>query len=91
MADLAYHSRSLAFYLDGASQQDVDLYVMINAYWEDLTFTVQEGQTGQWRRVIDTGLDSPADLCEPGAEVLLTSAAYLVRGRSVVALVRPRR
>ena len=90
-ADLAYHSRSLAFYLDGVSQPDVDLYVMINAYWEDLTFTVQEGQTGQWRRVIDTALDSPADFCEPGAEVLLTSPAYLVRGRSVVALVRPRR
>ena len=60
-------------------------------YWEDLTFTVQEGQAGQWRRVIDTALDSPADFCEPGAEVPLTSAAYLVRGRSMVALVRPRR
>jgi isoamylase len=89
--DMADHSRSLAFYLDGASQQDVDLYVMINAYWEDLTFTVQEGQAGHWRRVVDTALESPADFCEPGAEVPLTSADYVVRGRSVVALVRPRR
>lgn len=89
--DMAHHSRSLAFYLDGASQQDVDLYVMINAYWEDRSFTVQEGQAGEWRRVVDTALDSPDDFREPGAEVPLTSAAYLVRGRSVVALIRPRR
>ncbi len=89
--DMAHHSRSLAFYLDGASQQDVDLYVMVNAYWEDLLFTIQEGQAGQWRRVVDTALDSPDDFREPGAEVPLTSTAYLVRGRSVVALIRPRR
>ncbi len=89
--DMTQHSRSLAFYLDGASQQDVDLYVMINAYREDLSFTVQEGQAGEWRRVVDTALDSPDDFREPGAEVPLTSAAYLVRGRSVVALIRPRR
>ena len=88
---MAHHSRSLAFYLDGASQQDVDLYVMFNAYWEDLVFTVQEGQARQWRRVIDTALDSPAHFCGPGAEMPLTSAAYLVRRRSVVALIRPRR
>jgi isoamylase len=30
----------LAFCLHGASQQDVGLYMMINAYWEDLTFTI---------------------------------------------------
>jgi isoamylase len=87
--DLAHHSRSLAFYLDGASQQDVDLYVMINAWETDLVFTVQAGSAAQWRRVVDTALDSPDDFREPGAEAALTSQAYLVRGRSVVVLVRP--
>ena len=87
--DLSYHSRSLAFYLDGASQQDVDLYVMTNAYWEDLVFTVQEGQAGQWRRVVDTALESPDDFLEPGAEMTLPAQVYRVKARSVVVLVRP--
>lgn len=30
--DPTYHSHSLAFYLDGISEGDEDLYVMINAY-----------------------------------------------------------
>jgi glycogen operon protein len=41
--DLSYDLHSLAFLLSGSSQQDDDLYVMINAYWEELLFTVQEG------------------------------------------------
>jgi hypothetical protein len=61
--------------------QPFDHLWMINACWEDLVFTVQEGQARQ--RVIDTAPDSPADFCEPGAAVSLTSAAHLVRGRSV--------
>ena len=41
---------------------------MINAYWEALTFQIQEGTPGEWRRVVDTSLDSPYDLLEPGKE-----------------------
>ena len=41
--DLSYDSHSLAVFLSGASQQGEDLYVMINAYWEEPLFTVQEG------------------------------------------------
>lgn len=86
--DTSYHSHSLAFCLRGASQQDNDIYVMINAYSEDLAFTIQEGQAGQWRRVIDTSLDSPDDFCEPGAEVPLTSLTYGVKARSTVVFIR---
>ena len=67
---------------------DSDLYVMINAYWEDLTFTMQEGAVGQWQRVIDTGLESPLDFCEQDAELRVTSQSYLVKARSVVVLAR---
>jgi isoamylase len=88
--DLSHPSHSLAFCLHGASQQDVDLYVMINAYWEDLSFTIQEGEGGEWQRVIDTSLDSPDDVCEPGAEIRLTSPTYVVKARSIVVLSRPR-
>ncbi|MGH8067105.1 MAG: glycogen debranching protein [Candidatus Entotheonellia bacterium] len=86
--DLSHPSHSLAFCLHGASQEDVDLYVMINAYWEDLSFTIQEGKGGPWQRVIDTSQDSPNDVCEPGAEVRLTSQTYVVKARSMVVLSR---
>jgi glycogen operon protein len=86
VVDMSHHSHSLAFHLRGSSQQDVDLYVMINAYWEDLTFIAQEGQARQWKRVIDTGLESPDDFCDPGKEILLTSQACVVKSRSIVVL-----
>jgi glycogen operon protein len=86
--DLSHHSHSLAFCLHGVSQGDTDLYVMINAYWEDLTFAIQEGPPGAWRRAIDTSLESPEDACETGAEVPVASQSYLVKARSIVVLVR---
>jgi glycogen operon protein len=83
-------SRHLAYYLDGASENDDDLYVMINADERDLSFTIHEGDPTQWRRVIDTSRKSPADFCEPGKKTAIRSAKYVVKGRSVVVLVRPR-
>ena len=74
----------------GKSQQDVDIYVMISAYWEPLRFTVEE-QTGDrraWKRAIDTSLESPLDIAEPRSELALGTPDYLVGPRSVVVLVR---
>ena len=85
--DRSYESRSLAFALHGESQQDVDLYVMINAYWEELTFQIQEGAANAWRRVVDTSLESPFDFLEPGHERPLPALQYRVPGRAVVVLV----
>ena len=67
--DLSFESRSLAWFLDGRSELDDDLYVMVNAYWEALTFEIQEGRSDEWHRVIDTSLASPDDVSEPGHEV----------------------
>lgn len=88
--DLAHDSHSLAFALHGGSQGDADLYVMINAWWEDLDFRVQEGTAGHWRRVIDTSLDSPHDFLELGSERPLPSLHYRVAARSVTVLLRVR-
>jgi isoamylase len=88
--DLSYGSRSLAFALHGASQQDDDLYVMINAYSEDLDFQVQEGTTAEWRRVVDTSLESPLDFLEAGGESPLQSLHYRVAARAVAVLLRER-
>jgi glycogen operon protein len=86
--DLSYESRSLAFCLHGESRQDKDIYVMINAYWEDLDFTIQEGSAGDWSRVVDTSVDSPNDIVERGREPILNSGEYRVGARSVVVLLR---
>jgi isoamylase len=86
--DLSFKSHSLAFCLHGASQNDTDLYVMINAFWEKSTFTMQEGQASEWRRVVDTGLPSPDDICAPGMEQRLRGMDYTVRPRSTVVLIR---
>lgn len=89
--DLGFDSRVLAYFLSGASQGDDDLYVMINAYWEDLDFIIQQGQSGEWLRVVDTSLPSPDDLAEPGQETQLDSLDYSVEARSVVVLRRQRK
>ncbi len=87
-ADLSYDSHSLAFYLKGATENDTDLYVMINAYWQPLAFTIQEGQPQEWKRVVDTYLDSPQDFVEPATAPALGSMSYTVQPRSVVVLMR---
>jgi len=87
-ADRSAESHSIAFFLDGASQQDQDLYVMINADAQDQTFFLQERKVEPWRRVVDTSLPSPDDFLETGREAPLGEPAYLMEGRSVVILIR---
>jgi isoamylase len=84
--DLSADSHTLAYCLHGASQNDDDVYVMINAYWEPLTFTVQEGLPEQWTRVADTSLASPQDIVDAGTSI--PSLFYTVAPRSVVVLTR---
>jgi glycogen operon protein len=85
--DLSFDSHSVAYCLHGGSQGDCDLYVMINAYHEPLDFEIQESPAGGWRRVIDTGLDSPLDIADPGEEAVVDSLRYQVGPRSVVVLM----
>jgi len=85
--DLSNDSHSLAFCLHGASQGDDDIYVMINAYWEQLEFVIQEGSAQQWKRIVDTALPSPDDFSERGAP--LAAINYPVAPRSVAVLLRP--
>lgn len=63
---------------------------MINAYWEGLEFRIQEGAPKQWRRVVDTSLESPLDFAEPGSEHAIASLNYRVAARSVVILFSKR-
>ena len=86
--DLSPDSRSLAFCLHGATQDDDDIYVMINAYWQELQFQIQEGTPQDWLRIVDTALPSPEDFSEPGLP--LQQLTYRIAPRSIVVLVRAR-
>ena len=87
LPDLSYESRSLAFHLDGRSQADRAMYVMINAYWEPLTFTIQATARSKWARVIDTGAQSPDDFLDAGMEAVVPSRVCEVGPRSIVVLL----
>jgi isoamylase len=88
-ADLSPDSHSLAFSLHGASQDDDDIYVMINAYWEKLDFQLQEGTPQEWMRIADTALPSPNDFLDRGEP--LRGISYSVAPRSVVVLLRAKK
>src|ERR1700737_2345332 len=87
--DLSHDSHSLAFCLHGASQGDDDIYVMINAYWEELEFHVQEGTAQEWKRIVDTALPSTDDFSDRG--VVLEQTKCKVAPRSIVFLGRPKK
>jgi len=59
---------------------------MINAFWEDLIFAIQEHPPGGWWRVIDTARPSPDDIHEAGHETPVCQPFYTVCARSVVVL-----
>ncbi len=86
--DLGSESRCLAYLLAGGSVGDDDLYVMINGHWEDRCFTLSEGDSQNWLRVVDTARPSPEDIFEPGQEPKMEASSYTVRARSVVVLRR---
>ncbi len=86
--DWSYDSHSLAYCLHGASQNDDDLYVMINSYWRPVAFFIQEGQLGEWRWAIDTYLESPDDISEGAVTSESARPSYTVQPRSVVVLAK---
>jgi glycogen operon protein len=82
--DWSHDSRSVAFTL-GHPKDSNHLFVMLNAYWESLTFELPPLPKGlTWRRVVDTALPSPDDFSDSPAAV--GARTYRVEARSVVIL-----
>jgi isoamylase len=86
--DLSSDSRSLALYLRGAASGDIDMYVMINASWNTLSFSLPQGS--RWRRLVDTSLASPSDIVEEAGAPSLDRATYDAGPRSMAVLVMAR-
>ncbi len=82
--DWGYHSHSLAMHFHAVSS-DTGLYLIMNAYYEPLTFDLPRDK--RWRRLIDTSLASPDDIVEDEQHaLLLTEDRYRAAPHSVVVL-----
>ena len=80
--DLSPQSHTLAWHLSGATYDEDDLYVMVNAYSEPLEFTVQV--PGSWRVLVDTSTSQPPDLSPTGTAA--HEGPITVDARSIVLL-----
>ena len=66
------------------------IHIMTNAYWEELEFEVPqftEFSGHDWKRWIDTSLESPDDISFWNEAVLVRGTVYPVQPRSIVCLV----
>jgi isoamylase len=86
--DWGEHSHSLAFTAE-LRQEKLLFHVILNAYWNPLDFElpqVDSSGENQWRRWIDTALDSPHDIVEWETAKPVPGHAYRAESRSVVML-----
>jgi isoamylase len=79
-------ARCLGFTLAGFDGEP-DIHVMMNMYWEALEMDVPSIDGRQWLRAIDTSLQSPSDIADPGTEAPCDVQSYRVNARSVVVLM----
>ena len=62
--------------------------VMVNSSEARIEFGIFEGNADDWKRVVDTSLPSPDDICDVAAQPPISASSYFVAARSVVVLVR---
>jgi isoamylase len=79
-------ARALAFTLAGI-EQEPDIHVMMNMYWQPLEFELPAITGRCWFRAVDTALLQPNDFSDPGTEFSISGSAYLASARSVAVLV----
>jgi len=81
-------SHSLAF-TARAPRDGAAFHVIVNAYWEPLSFELPPAASGagrRWRRWIDTFLESPRDIVDWEQAPAVDGPSYRVEPRSVVVL-----
>jgi isoamylase len=81
-------SHSLALSVEGLDKKLL-FHLILNAYWEPLDFELpQAGGSGEseWRRWIDTALDSPHDIAEWQTAPQVPGSIYRAGPRSAVVL-----
>jgi isoamylase len=85
--DWSEDSHSLAFTLR-YRQHDELLHIMLNAFWEPLTFELPPLILGQhWKRIVDTALSAPTDFCPEEIAPTVDHSFYEVAARASVVLM----
>ncbi len=90
--DWSHDSHTIALEAE-IRQEKLRVYLILNAYWEPLTFElppVDVGVTGSWRRWIDTSLESPQDIVPWEMAPSLSGSSYEAAARTVVVLFTQR-
>lgn len=87
-----YNDHALSYTLSGMGH-DKTFHVIVNAYWESMTFEIPRLPAGWlWLVIADTSHDAPDDFYETGYEKPLSPKArdYIAGPRSVVILMSNR-
>jgi glycogen operon protein len=79
--DWSSDSHTLALTVTGAERR---MHLMMNFYWEDLTFQVPRGE---WRQFLDTAAAAPRDIYPADAAPPFPADHRLVTARSVALLI----
>jgi len=83
--DLSDHSHSIAFTLSNPEYRKL-LHVMINAYWEPLTFELPKPLQNGWQLIIDTDHSAEGNIFPPDDAPQFKSRSKTVAARSIVLL-----
>jgi glycogen operon protein len=88
--DWSPDSRALAILLTASKtgESSDTVYLVMNMYWDTLSFGLPQPPEGHtWHIAVNTGVDAPADIWEPGAEPRIQDQSYiLASARSVILL-----
>jgi isoamylase len=85
--DWSNHSHSIAFTVRSLSGT-METYFIINAYWQPLVYELPALDSDrQWKRWIDTSLESPDDICQWNQAPPVESKEYYVAANSIVVLI----
>jgi isoamylase len=84
-ADWGDSSHSVALGAE-LKREGLRFHLILNAFWEPLTFELPKPEGGSWKRWIDTGLDSPNDIVAWKTAPAISGDTYRALARSVVML-----
>jgi glycogen operon protein len=85
--DWGFDSHSISFLLCHPENGE-RIHVMLNSYWEPLTFELPPCNEGKrWRRIVDTSKTTPEDFAERAHAIVIHDPSYPVDSRSSVVLL----
>lgn len=79
-------ARAFSFTIGGI-EEEPDIHVMLNMYWEKLDFEIPPIKKRKWHVAVNTFEDSPNDILKDGYESCVIGDHFIVRERSIVVFI----